>query len=1077
MFKKYVSNKIERLADLFADHIGGPGDVFSEDVVVVQSLGMSRWLNLRLADVSQEHIVANVNYFLPRNYIFKILRTLGLLPDVDYMSREYCRWNIYSVLPEYSDNSIISEYLKEPGGDLKRWQLSCKIAELFDHYMMYRYHPEFGLSGLWRTESESAEWQKQMFNQVSGDETVIDVLQVFTAVDHVAELKAILPKSLSLFSISNMPPIFLKFFYELSKVVDVNLFYLSPAEGFWGDIVEKRKLFNHEVDLDQYWESTNEFLALNCRLGQEFFLLLQDFEGEAGDVSEECFEPIERVATTLLHSFQNDLLYMEESSFDNACDSIVFSSCHSEVRELQVLYDYILHALNDDPELQPNDVLVMMPQIEKYAPYINAVFGHPESELLKIPFCLSDSKKSMTNDIACYLIKLIDLGQARITASEVMELLENEDIARKFKIHDGSKELLSQLVLDTNVAWGINRDFVEELCEVSFGNSNWHDCIHRWLSGYALSKEDSFFEDTEILPYDIEGYSESILVGRFVSFLYKLFSTIDDLKSAKGRSPAEWSEFLLDMVDTFFAKNYEKADYRNQVVQAIVNLELETKQVEFDGEISLSVVRDILYNSINSETTYAGFLQRGVTFCKLLPMRSVPAKVICLLGVNDGVFPRTDSFIDFDLMKFSRQIGERSARYEDRYLFLETLLAVRERLYISYIGQDVVTNEKKAPSIVVSELMDSLKGKLGDRGELCVQEHSIQPFNKKYFAPSGLSASFSKHNLDIALASSKRDNKELLYGISELGISNLEIPEIVQISSFLKFFKSPIKEFLRFSFDIIYRENKVDEFLENEPIKIEVGLNAWQLKVQAFEIMKKIGAEVARDKLSELIYSTFLREGVLPVGKKGYDEFCGQVFNDTYQIYSTFSIQTIGCVCEEFFVDVSGICNHSIQGNVVLYKGDEYKYVNYSLSKQKPKNEIVFRLEHLLVSVVVPECEGVIIFKDKVLNLGKIGQEIALQRLHELFEIYENGLNVPLAFHPEISFKVYKKGAAVDDKSLYDSLQGNWTTESFLDYTDLDEEMFYKYFGSTPPVCDSELFELVKVNALKIFELLGFPAK
>jgi exodeoxyribonuclease V gamma subunit len=476
---------------------------------------------------------------------------------------------------------------------------------------------------------------------------------------------------LSLFSISNMPPIFLKFFYELSTVVDVNLFYLSPAEGFWGDIVEKRKLFEHEIDMDQYWESTNEFLALNCRLGQEFFLLLQDFEGEAGDVSEEYFEPIERDATTLLHSFQNDLLYMEESSFDKDCDSIVFSSCHSEVRELQVLYDYILHALNENPELQPSEILVMMPQIEKYAPYINAVFGHPESELLKIPFCLSDSKKSMTNDIASYLIKLIDLGQARVTAGEVMELLENEDIAYKFNIYDGDKELLSQFVLDTNVAWGVNRDFVEELCEVSFGNNNWQDCIHRWFSGYALSKDDCFFNETDILPYDIEGSSESILVGRFVSFLYKLFATIDELKSTEGRSPAEWRKLLIDMIDTFFARNYEKADYRNQVVQAIVNLELETRQVGFDGEISLSVVRDILYNSINSETTYAGFLQRGVTFCKLLPMRSVPAKVICLLGVNDGVFPRTDSFIDFDLMKFSRQIGERSARYEDRYLFLE----------------------------------------------------------------------------------------------------------------------------------------------------------------------------------------------------------------------------------------------------------------------------------------------------------------------------------------------------------------------------------------------------------------------
>jgi exodeoxyribonuclease V gamma subunit len=1068
MLNKYVSNQIETLAELFADHIGGVGDVFVEDVVVVQSLGMSRWLNLRLADVAKEHIVANVDYLLPRNYIFKVLRALKLLPDVDYMSREYARWNIYSILPEFENNNIICEYMKEPGADLKRWQLSSKIAELFDHYMMYRYQSGDGLENLWKIDSSNAKWQKLMFNQVKGDEiTVVEVLNNFVAKDFENELKNILPKSLSLFSISNMPPIFLRFFYELSLVVDVNLFYLSPAEGFWGDIVEKRKVYARDIELEQYWENTNDFLALNCRLGQEFFLLLQDFEGEANDVTEERFSPIDKPAT-LLHSLQNDLLRMDETIFesDEACDSIVFASCHSEIRELQVLYDYLLRILNDNTELQPTDILVMMPQIEKYAPYINAVFGHPEMKHLKIPFCLSDSNRAASNDIATYLIKILDLAKGRVTADDVMDLLENEDIARKFYLFDSNKEFLRQIVLDTNLAWGINRDFIQELCDVSFANNNWQDCIDRWLTGYAISQDSPVLGD-EILPYDIEGSTESIMLGRFVAFLQDVFETITFFRTCGDLSPSEWSNKLQILLDDFFAKNFEKADYRNQVIKAISNINIETAQVGFELDISLSVVRDILYNSVNSETTYAGFLQKGVTFCKLLPMRSVPAKVICLLGVNDGVFPRSDSFIDFDLMKSGRQVGERSARYEDRYLFLETILAVRERLYISYLGQHVVTNETKPPSIVVSELMDVLKKKLRDKVTLCIEVHRIQPFNKQYFVNSDLNISFSKKNLGIAKSNQVSEKNIGLLGLTELGEPNMDLTEVIQVSSFSDFFKNPIKEFLKVSFNISYRENEIEEFLENEPLEIEPGLDAWQLKKQTFEILQKNSES---DNSFEVVHGILNKEGSLPVGENGVQEFEKKIFRDIDKLYRQFSSLTNGYSREELFVDIAQC---SIQGNIMVYrKDDDYRYVSYSFSKHKPTSDILFRLEHLLVSAMF-NCSGTMIFQDKSMELDMIDKDIALEKLQRLSEIYLHGLKVPLVFYPKISYTIYKqiKDGATDQK-VYDSIRGKWTSDTYMGYKSLDDKMFFKYFGESAPLLGADLFELMKNNSDEICKLV-----
>ena len=118
-----------------------------------------------------------------------------------------------------------------------------------------------------------------------------------------------------------------------------------------------------------------------------------------------------------------------------------------------------------------------------------------------------------------------------------------------------------------------------------------------------------------------------------------------------------------------------------------------SRERRIDKAISSEPVLERLTEKLNETRGAKGFISGRVTFCAMLPMRSIPFKVICIIGLNENTFPRQKSSLEFDLMAKHPVKGDRNNRDSDRYLFLETLISAKERLILSYVGQSEGTTK------------------------------------------------------------------------------------------------------------------------------------------------------------------------------------------------------------------------------------------------------------------------------------------------------------------------------------------------------------------------------------------------
>jgi exodeoxyribonuclease V gamma subunit len=162
--------------------------------------------------------------------------------------------------------------------------------------------------------------------------------------------------------------------------------------------------------------------------------------------------------------------------------------------------------------------------------------------------------------------------------------------------------------------------------------------------------------------------------------------------------------------------------------------------------VEIEVVKSCLENLLEHVNFGHGFISSGVTFCAMLPMRSIPFKVVCLVGMNMDAFPRESKILGFDLMAKNPRIGDRSRRNDDKYLFLEALISARNKLYISYVGQSIRDNTRISPSVLVSELIDYIKEGFGLSEDEIVTFHRLQAFSSEYFNTDSKLFSYSNEN-------------------------------------------------------------------------------------------------------------------------------------------------------------------------------------------------------------------------------------------------------------------------------------------------------------------------------------------
>lgn len=865
--------------------------------------------------------------------IYALLATDGVVQDTDftpatqYWQRKnnaedsFTRPNIDSGQETYSSQE-----------NLKRYQLALQMADLFEQYLIFR--PQWldswqkGEVSSQLTLSSDNKWQAKLWQLLIQQLPYNPVELLNNAIENIAEKIAtdplLLPKRLSFFGINSMAPLWLTFINALSEHIEVNFFHLNPCYSYWGDIISEKQAMlklshwsegvksddakveeagsevSHFTGFDdEHLFVGNPLLANFGQQGREFLALLQDYSTVDVELfveaASERFDEILNVNTdhrkgeksdaatdlSILHRLQNDILTLNDATqtpskvIDN---SITVVSCHSALREVQALHDYLLHQFNDSAKsnknsehrLTPKDVLVMCPQIEQYAPYVNAVFTRGwqdiNDEVPPLPCSIADRSAKDSDPLIAAFSELLTLPDSRFQVSQLLSFLRLPAVANKFSINAEDCEKITLWLDQATVHWGLDQTHKTKLLGEHVSNSfTWQQGLSRLLRGFAFSDSDSLYQE-QLLLSAVEG-DDALLLGQLMLFIEQLQSFSQQLNTA--RTATDWQQFLLNQLTLLFATNsYFSSDVKSKNPTQLLNLQ-SNQQIEnslaiieqaisslveycahahFNEKIDLAIVVDFLNNHFSQGDSSRQFMIGQVTFCSMLPMRSIPFKIIAVLGLNDGEFPRQRQPLGFDLMAQSpAMLGDRSRRGDDRYLFLEAIISARQALYLSYQGRNIKNNNEKQPSLVLKELMDYLTNAYGwSFTKTASQLHQLpmQPFSEdNYLMVNGgdnpsasLKASFDANWFKLSQAHQlpeqnnqtsmqvQSNNSDLVIHTEAVDLASLTATDLI------RFFQHPSKMFAQQALNLYLEPRKV-ELDDVEPFSADY-LETYLLKQQ-----------------------------------------------------------------------------------------------------------------------------------------------------------------------------------------------------------------------------------------------------
>jgi exodeoxyribonuclease V gamma subunit len=1006
-FNLYLSNRSQILVEELAKVVASPPlPPLEREIIVVQSQGMERWLVQQLSETFG--IWANGWFPFPNLIIQEIIQA-ALKENIADSSfePELMAWRLQRLLPPCLDSSgceNLKNYLASGNRDLKLTQLCHRIADTFDQYTLYR--PEMILN--WE-KGEESHWQAQLWRRLvrerTGSHRAAVRQRFFEAIQREMPELSGLPKRISIFGIPALPPFHLDVFVAFSQFIKVHLFLMSPSREFWADIVSERELARKQqrqrkqyalpFPENHYFEVGNPLLASLGKLGRDFFGMLLDREGYVDHSRYQ--EPSEASLLACLQSDILNLLYRGRDGIrkviSTSDDSVQIHSCHSRMREIETLYDRLLALFDQHPDLRPNDIVVMCPDIEAYAPYVTAVFGGEREGQPRIPFSVSDHSAKTENPIAQGFFKFLDLTGGRWGVSSIMDLLDMPIVQHRLGIRPEDRDQILEWVKATGIRWGIDPEDRQRHGVPAFEENSWRAGLDRLLLGYALpSATGEIFAG--ILPFNaIEGSSTQVL-GKFVEFLDQLFKRVRDLENP--RTLASWSECLLALLSKFLAEEEDWEQEFQAVRRHLKRLADIQVAADYTQSVSLEAVRYYLERQIQARERSQMFLAGGVTFCAMLPMRSIPFRVIALLGMDNAGFPRASRFLSFDLMASHPRPGDRSLREEDRYLFLEALLSARDCLHISYVGQSARDNSEIPPSVVVSELMDSISQgfTLPDDGppileHLCFR-HRLQAFSPSYFSDGSKLFSYSGENLAALKARRNSTWKPRPFVVTSIGDPPPEL-RTIDLRDLRRFFRNPTKFFLRRRLGVVLEPH--DSMLEErEPFSLE-ALDGYALK-QELVSRRLAGAELSKS------YASVRGQGILPAGRVG--DFLFRRVVSEVEVF-TESLRPLLTDSRLPALDV----DFDLAGFRLIGRIDDIwpnSLVRFRCATAKAKDHLDLWIDHLLV-----QCEGPQGYPQQSILVAQDGAwtflpvDDPLKILEQLLKMYWSGLSKPLRFFPQSS--------------------------------------------------------------------------
>ncbi|MCX5876305.1 MAG: exodeoxyribonuclease V subunit gamma [Deltaproteobacteria bacterium] len=1052
----YRANRVESLLDSLTDVLRTPlSSPLAPECIVVQSKGMATWLAMQLS--ARFGVWANPDFPHPRQFIQRVLRaTLGDEGDrVQRYSRERLAFVICVLLDDCRfdpDFSSLTSYLGD-GPLSKKLQLARQIAHLFDQYAVYR--PEMILA--WEEGENRAFahdlaediWQPKLWRLLvvhlgccSPARLMLRAKQALAAGN--IPFPQLLPARVSLFGIDTLPTVYLGIMGELAHILPVHFHLFSPAEGYFADIRSQaeahRALARLPSGLDETdahralarlpsgLDETDLYLEVGHPLLASMGAMARDFqevlEGSVSYVETGEHYTAHAAPQTMLEVLQNDILHLSHRSpaggdaapqmlaVDDA--SIRIHACHSRLREVEVLQDQLLALFQDDPVLAPRDIVVMLPEVSAYAPLIEAVFGLSPEDKRFIPFRIADRSLLSGTPLIDVFFRFLQMVPGRMTVSEVMELLTCEAIHLNFGIAPDDLPKIRLWVEKTGIRWGVDELHREALQQPKDRQNTWRFGFDRLALGYAVRAGGAFLGD--VFPYEeIEGQGAE-LAGRFIHFCETLFGQAEELSAA--REMQEWQRALNDLLQVIFLEDSPQAWQLQKIRDGLAQITLEVQDVGFSQTIDLNGLIILLKEKLSGQATAQGFLEGGLTFCGMLPMRSIPFKIICLLGMNDGDFPRVEHPQSFDLIARYPQRGDRAKRNDDRYVFLEALLAVRSKFLIFYLGNTLRDGKELPPSVVIEELIDSLAESfsLGDDGsgpdmdsfdgrrkrlvERIVVRHPLQPFSSKYFSGADERlCSFAAEYCRAAQARQAGSRARHIFLPEPLPPVALS-PAPVSLLDLSRYFSHPVRWFLENRLGLFLQERS-RAIQDREPIHLD-GLEKYQL---SRDLLAMKGEGLAKP---EILLARWRGEGLVPLGQGAQ-----AVFAEIREAVRPIVQQLLKHGPREGDQELPPVRRELVLSPEITLHGElSGRYPNghvyWTNSLLHGKILLPVWLEHLFLSAVAPDdqrCETVLIGRGRdkgtaqVLRFSPVPEAASL--LLELARLFADGSNVALPFFPK----------------------------------------------------------------------------
>ena len=526
-----------------------------------------------------------------------------------------------------------------------------------------------------------------------------------------------------------------------------------------------------------------------------------------------------------------------------------------------MLHDRLLAMLEANPELTPRDIIVMVADIDSYSPYIQAVFGSASGERW-LPWAISDRRATESHPALQAFITLLSLPDSRFASEDVLALLDVPVLAARFNIDEEGLRYLRQWVNESGVRWGMDDDNVRELDLPATGQHTWRFGLTRMLLGYAMDSSQGEWQS--VLPYDESSGLIAELVGNLASLLMQL--NLWRRKLAQERPLAEWLPLCRELLNDFFLPDGDTEAALALIEQQWQTVIGEGAQAQYEQSVPLSLLRDELAQRLDQQRISQRFLAGPINICTLMPMRSIPFKVVCLLGMNDGVYPRTLAPLGFDLMSQKPQRGDRSRRDDDRYLFLEALMSAEQTLYISYIGRSIQDNSERYPSVLVQELADYIGQShclAGDEALDCdaserrvkahiTHLHTRMPFDAANFRDD----EYQSYAREWLAAASQQGEAHGNF------IQPLPAPviETLPFEQLLRFWQHPVRAFFQQRLRVNFRSEE-SEIPDDEPFTLE-GLSRYQLNQQLLNTL-------IEQQDASTMYRRFRAAGELPFGAFG----------------------------------------------------------------------------------------------------------------------------------------------------------------------------------------------------------------